>query len=258
MSMSAGHRHDNPAARSGLRIWFEAEPGRSLLHEELRQLQRLLPDLFGYHLVQLGQLSDIDLLASSRISHRVVFDIGSGAAAAGAAQCRCLAEALPLATDSVDVLLLPHVLEFTRDPHQVLRESERVLIGDGHVVITGFNPWGLWGLTRLLLGWRGRAPWCGHFMGATRIRDWLRLLGFEVLHCRHHYYRPPLNGSRMLRRLRFLEGLGESYWPVLGALYIIVAIKRVVPVTPLVTGWRNGRRLLAPGLTEPSTRISIE
>jgi len=257
--MSAADRQNNPSSiRAGLRDWFAADPGRSLLHEELHHLERQLPDLFGYHLVQLGQLGDIDLLVSSRISHRVVFDIGSGAAATGGAQCCCLAEALPLATDSVDVMLLPHVLEFTRDPHQVLRETERVLIGDGHVVITGFNPWGLWGLPRLLLGWRGRVPWCGHFMGTTRIKDWLRLLGFEVLHARYHHYLPPLRGSRMLRRLEFLQDLGQVYWPLLGAFYIIVAVKRVIPVTPVAPGWRNRRRLLAPGLTEPSTRTSIK
>jgi len=257
--MSAEDTQNNPPSiRAGLRDWFEGDPGRSLLREELRQLERLLPDLFGYHLVQLGQLGDIDLLVSSRISHHVVFDIGSGAAAGGDAQCCCLAESLPLATDSVDVMLLPHVLEFTRDPHQVLRETERVLIGDGHVIIAGFNPWGLWGLPRLLLGWRGRVPWCGHFMGATRIRDWLRLLGFEILHSRYHYYRPPLRSTQMLRRLEFLEGLGQIHWPVLGALYIIVAVKRVIPLTPVAQGWRNSRRLLAPGLTEPSTRTSIK
>ncbi len=256
--MSADIQQHNPLPlRARLRHWFESEPGRSLLHEELRCVGGVLPDLFGYHLVQLGQLSDIDLLVSSRIAHRVVCDIGSGAATTGNAQCRCSAEALPLAMDSVDVMLLPHVLEFSPQPHQVLRETERVLIGDGHVVITGFNPWSLWGLTRLMLGWQGRIPWCGHFMGTTRIKDWLRLLGFEVLHSRCHFFRPPLRSTRMIQRLAFMERPGELYWPVLGAFYIIVAVKRVIPVTPVAQGWRHGRRLLTPGLTEPSTRNGL-
>lgn len=221
---------------------------------ERATLSRLLPDLFGYHIAQVGQMHGCDLLESSRIAHKVVFDLDPAPPAAGGVSMVCSAESLPLAADSIDVVVLPHVLEFSPSPHRVLREMERVLIGDGHLVLTGFNPWSCWGLWRMFLWWRDTAPWCGHFYGLSRIRDWLTLLDLELLTVARLFYRPPLRHSGALERLATMEQLGRHVWPILGGAYVLVAKKRVIPLTSSRIRWHARRSMISSGLAEPTTR----
>lgn len=249
-STNAGN--DGPPLRTRLRHWFHGEPGRSLLLAERQRLREILPDLFGYHIVQLGRIDGADLLESSRICHRVVVD--TEGCAESAAQLACSAAALPFGADSIDVFVLPHVLEFEEDPYRVLREIERALIAEGHVVIIGFNPWSLWGLWRLALAWRGEPPWCGRFFGLPRTKDWLRLLGFDIVRSECAWFRPPVRSRAVLERLLFLDKLGGYWWPVLGGVYVLVGKKRLVPMTPLRARWKTRRRLIASGLAEPTAR----
>ena len=162
-----------------------------------------------------------------------------------------------MASTSLDIVVLPHVLEFSEQPHAVLREVERCLIPEGNLVLLGFNPWSLWMLPGVLLGWRGRVPWCGRFRSMTRIRDWLALLGFDVELGRTYFFRPPWQHGRILGRLGFMERVGRRVWPPFGGGYVLVAKKRVVTVTPVRPHWRPRRRnLVAPGLVEPYQRCA--
>lgn len=237
----------------GLDTWFAREPGSLIADQEEMLLARVLPDLFGYHIVQLGCHHRADLMASSRISHQIQVDLGHQANPV--AHLHCAEDALPLATHSVDVLVLPHVLEFATDPRRVLREAERVLIGEGHLVILGFNPWSSFGLWSWFLRWRGAPPWCGRFIGVARLKDWMQLLGFDVLQVERAAFRPPSSRPALNRRLAFVEQLGAYCWPGLANVYVLVARKRVEGVTPLKVAWRQRRRLVASGVVEPSARL---
>ena len=155
-----------------LEEWLQTPQGRYLLDWEQDGLDRLVADIFGYHAVQLG-LSGFDLLRANRMPRRI--DCGPQGR-----DLRCSEYELPFATGSLDLVLLPHVLEFSAHPHRVLREVERVLVPEGSVVISGFNPLSLWGLRRLIARRGAEAPWSGHYRSAMRIRDWLNLLGFEM------------------------------------------------------------------------------
>ena len=242
--------------RQGLGKWFQYAPGSHLLEMELRLLQQRLPALFGYHLVQIGNTVDEDLLSSSRISHKLIMQLeADGEAIPRDAALLGTEDSLPLRSDSVDVVLVPHVLEFSENPHGLLREVERVLIGDGHLVLVGFNPWSLFGLWRSCLAWREQPPWCGHFYGLARIKDWLSLLDFEIVSVEKFFYRPPLKKIKFLQKLSFLEKLGKYCWPFFGAAYLIVAKKRVIPLTSTKLRWHSKRRMIAAGVTEPSARI---
>ena len=149
----------------------------------------------------------------------------------------CEFDALPFPAASLDLVVLPHSLELARDPHLTLREVERVLRPEGRIVIAGFNPMSLWGLrqraghARLGLGLRREQPLYlprgGEFIGYWRLRDWLRLLGFEVEAGRFGCYGPPFRSERWLERFRWMEETGSHWWPVLGAVYFLVAVKRV-------------------------------
>ncbi len=239
--------------RRRLRAWFRGMPGRMLRAEARKHLDQLLPGLFGYHLVQVGSVGDdAELQLTSRVNHRVLQDCQSDGDA-GQPGLLARADALPYAESSVDVLLLPHVLEFEQAPHEVLREAWRVLVPEGHVLVVGFNPWSLWGLSRLLHRRRG-TPWGGRFFAQTRIRDWLALLGFQVVALHHFGFRPPLRSEALLRRLAWLERVGARWWPPLGGGYVLVARKRVRTLTPLRPRWRSRRSRLLGGVVEPTTR----
>ena len=198
--------------------WLETPQGRYLLGWEQAELDRVVADIFGYYAVQLG-LPQVPLLGANRMPHRVV-------CAPEDADVRANAFELPFATASLDLVVLPHVLEFSPHPHRVLREVERVLVPEGSVVISGFNPLSLWGLRRLVARRGAEAPWSGHYRSAMRIRDWLTLLGFEIQESRFGCYAPPLRTPRWLERWGCVDRAGSRWWPVLGAVYTVVAVKR--------------------------------
>ncbi len=234
-----------------LRAWLETVPGLSVACAELLLAGEVLPNLFGYHVLQLGHPYSTPMIASSRIQHQAV--IASGPVCGGEALC-AKADALPLQAGSVDVLVLPHVLEFAHSPHAVLREAERVLIPEGHLVVLGFNPWSLFGLWRLAAGWRGNVPWRGRFVGLTRLRDWLALLGFDIERVERLSFRPPLRRARLHAKLEFVERLGSHFWPIFGNVNFVLARKRVLAVRPIRANWARQRRLAATGAIEPTTR----
>ncbi len=252
--MSRGPRATGTEARRRLRAWFQRHPGSLVLEAERRRLEAVLPDLFGFHLLQVEHLGGTDLVAASRVRTRVVMGVDDPPLGLAYPYIRADAEAMPVATDNIDVVVLPHVLEFQGDPHQTLREVERVLVPEGHVVITGFNPWSLLGLRRLIPGRRRHEPWSGQFLAGPRVKDWLALLGFDVVYSGSCFYRPPFGNRRLMERLGGMERLDGSPWSLFGGVYVIVGRKRVVTLTPVRPSWRARSRLLPGGLAEPTTR----
>ncbi|MBI4695394.1 MAG: methyltransferase domain-containing protein [Gammaproteobacteria bacterium] len=239
-----------------LREWFETDTGRVFADIECELARSVLPNLFGYHLVQLGMCQGPAFSASSRISLQLC--VGLDSACPQDCALVCAEDALPFAEASIDVLVLPHVLEFGRDPYGVLREAERVLIGEGHLLILGFSPWSLFGLWRLSLGWRSHAPWSGRHLRLARVKDWLSLLGFDIVLTAKASYRPPLGRMRTFRGLDFLERFGAYFWPFFGNIYMIVAKKRVLRVRPVKSAWLKRRSLVAGGVAEPSIRSEAD
>ena len=242
------------ADRQGLREWYTRKLGQWLLEAEREQLEQVLPNLFGYHLIQVGRLVEDDLLAASRVPHRVVVDEDGKASEEGSRpfpqpDLVGRPDSLPLQRDAIDVVVLHHTLEFENNPHEVLREVDRVLIAEGHVIIIGFNPWSAWGLRRLLRIRRSRPPWCGSFRSLMRLNDWLALLGFDTIYSQTCFFRPPSQRSGIMDKLTFMESLGRRWCPILGGAYILVAKKRVVTLTPIKPRWRTRRRFIEADVT---------
>jgi SAM-dependent methyltransferase len=234
-----------------LQAWFETDLGRLLAKQEAECLNSRVATLFGYYVVQLGLPSRVeDLLRLSPARNRVV--MGRGGESSGF-DLQADSHQLPFASDSVDGMVLPHTLDFAADPHQVLREVERVLIPEGKVLLSGFNPWSQWGLWRLLRFRSTSVPWCGHFFSGKRIQDWFSLLGFELEEVVYLHYRPPVFNSSIMQRLAFMERLGEKVYPLFGGVYVILAVKRAVTMTPLALKWRVKKRVL-PTAVEPTMR----
>lgn len=243
-------------ARQQLQDWFISVYGNLLLDEERKKINQRLHALFGYHILQIGNIGEFDFLDASKISHKLMARLVMDEASEQRSNFFCDCTNLPVASDSVDVIVLPHVLEFETNPHQVLRESERILIGEGHLVILSFNPRSLWGLWRLFLAWREKPPWHGHYIALTRMKDWLKLLDFEIINIDRFYFRPPLRSLKFLRKLEFMERLGRYCWPWFGGIYLLVAKKRVVPLTPMKLQWRTRRHMIATGVAGTTTGMA--
>jgi SAM-dependent methyltransferase len=234
----------------GLHAWYQRPLGRALASAEQRALASQLPNLFGYHLVVIDPPWGECRLEDSRITHQVI----QSAALAISPHAGLAADPdyWPIRTDSVDAIILPHTLELTANPHQVLREADRCLIPDGHLVILGFNPFSLWGARQLLTRRTDRPPWSTRFRSQHRVTDWLALLGFDTLHSQYLFQRPPLQSERILRKLQFLEPADGAGRMLLSACYILLARKRSFVVTPLREAQRARKRLFPVGIPSSS------
>jgi SAM-dependent methyltransferase len=231
-----------------LHPWLAIPPGQALLQWEQTQMDRLVSDVFGFHALQLG-LPELDALRANRMQHRWVavdtayqgwtppppgplvkpqFAQEPGASGLGLG-LRCDFESLPFPNNSLDLVVMPHALELARDPHHTLREVARVLVPDGRVVIAGFNPASLWGVWQRMGRWgvsRALVLPQGDFVGYWRLRDWLRLLDRDVETGCFGFYRPMIRNEAWWKRNEWMERAGERWWPVLGGVYLLVAVKR--------------------------------
>jgi len=230
-----------------LHTWFQTPAGRYLLDWESDHVNAAVADVFGYHALQLG-LPEFDALAANRMPHQwlaVEHPVVPEVTPLRAVALHTHFAALPFPASSIDLVILPHALEFTIDPHATLREVERVLVPEGRVVITGLNPQSLWGLRqrrahiyRRLADADLFLPETGDFIGVWRLRDWLRLLSLEVEACQFGCYRASTNNDKWLARLQWMDGLGARWWPIFGAAYFLVAVKRVRGMRLLGAAWK--------------------
>ena len=234
-----------------------------LLDWEQAHADGLLADVFGYHALQLG-CPALHSLRANRMPHRWVAGHECEAspaawAAEGSPSLWMDSRAWPWPPESLDLVVLPHTLEQSDDPHACLREVERCLIPEGQVLITGLNPWSLW-------GWQQRraqgsdasaAAWPVQAIAPHRLRDWLHLLGFEVQIQRFAGWTPNWSSERWVQRMAWMDMLGQRWCPIVGGVYLLLATKRV-PGGHLLPGkaWRkvpSRAALVAPAARWPDT-----
>jgi|TARA_B100000475_G_C14961132_1_gene299964 SAM-dependent methyltransferase len=211
--------------------WQQFPHGDYLRAEIERKLTPWLPRMFGYHMLKLGNLSGELATSESPIKHQVcVAEQGlfTGVIAD--------VDELPFYEHSVDACILSHCLEYHSDPHHILREAHRTLIPGGYIVITGFNPFSLCGLAQLLPFSRQKLPWTGRFFTPSRVKDWLNLLGFEIISDERFIHSSLARGNR-LSRFAAWRSFGQQYLKPMGSVYMLVARKRVAPLTPIKPKW---------------------
>lgn len=191
------------------------------------------PKLFGFHLLKIGALSaDLDT-GDCAISHQVNVGLEGD-------DLQVIADPyqLPFANKSADACLLAHTLSYTGDPHRLLREVDRVLIDDGWLVITTFNPVSMLGMGKICPILFRRQPYRSRMYTQMRLLDWLGVLNFEVLHRTHLQVLPwRRQGGRLL----------STHFPAIGCLSVIVARKRTFPLS--LTPLKN--KTTAQGLRRP-------
>ena len=231
--------------------WLGTSLGQALLGEESRAVEEAFDGIFGEQCLQLGLWGETKTFLRHTRTQRCSLidagDVGEGQAAIGELH------RLPVASDSIDCVLLPHTLDYSHRPHAILREVDRVLTAHGHVVILGFKPGGLWGIRRLIPG-AGLPPDADHLVSDRRLKDWLQLLDFRIHANLRYFFHWPLPGIRGSSSPRW-EQRGRRWWPELSACYMLTAQKRVSTLTPVRPVWRRKPKVVA-GLAEPSTRVS--
>ncbi|MFT5706006.1 MAG: SAM-dependent methyltransferase [Oceanospirillaceae bacterium] len=212
--------------------WFDTELGLELLAAQRRAINRLLPNLFGYFLVEIAISPNMRLSTESLVGHKIIV---SNEYKLGLSDNSILCETteLPFEQNSVDVVLLHHSLDFTENPHQVLREANRILRPDGYLIVVGFNPASWWGM-RKLCSRKITAAWQhGQFISQRRLGDWMSLLGLTQLRTLTDYYLPPLTSRKWRTRFQKIQAFGRKSVPKNGAFTVILARKDVEGITPI-------------------------
>ena len=245
--------------RDKLSEWYQSPLGETVYAEEMSKLEEILPRIFGYHILQFGYCAELNYLKASRISNKTILFLENSEFKKDIKKAiRTNAEELPIAMDSVDALILPHILEFSTDPHKLLREIERVLICEGYVLFIGINPFSLWGLWHLIFCWWNKMPWSGKLISVSRLKDWLSLLDFEYEKVNYFFFSPPLSNKKLLKKFLPLERLGKYCYPIFGGLYIVVAKKRVAPLSSIKINWKKRRNIISGESIEPTSRLTIK
>jgi SAM-dependent methyltransferase len=249
--LSESHPLGSATFLSALDEWFRGPLGASILRHETAICQQVISGSFGYHLVQCCPATPVDLGEASPIRHRVTAGPSAG--------IRCELHELPFASDSIDVLIVHHGLDFSPQPLGVLREAARVLIPGGKLVVAGFNPSSVWGLLRFFRRQSTPVPWRGQFLSPSRLSDWLSVLDFEVAGYEGACMGLPSTHPRVSWLNDWLDVVGNRFWNHFGAVYVMAAEKRVSRLTPVARIHTPARRpmlLPVPAKTGTVSRLS--
>ncbi|MCU7939585.1 MAG: class I SAM-dependent methyltransferase [gamma proteobacterium symbiont of Bathyaustriella thionipta] len=262
-----------------VRKWYSSELGQALLTTEKHQLNKLLEQIFGYNLIQLGCLDSFELSAKPRTSRQYILEslnnIKPETHVNKISSCTHIItrfDDLAIQNQSIDAVILPHTLEFEQHPHQILREVDRILVAEGKAIFFGFNPYSLWGLWHKYWEVKSRIivnkvtsksetqvqdplvplPSCGNLISQGRLRDWLKLLGFDIDLVNEYFYRPPVDRSALLKQLKFMEHAGQFSKLLPAGGYMLVATKRVSTLTPLRQRWKFPKSIIGSDTIEPA------
>ncbi|MBT3067232.1 methyltransferase domain-containing protein [Rhodoferax sp. U11-2br] len=251
--------------------WLASPPGQYLLSWERAQMAQAVGNVFGFHALQLG-LPELDALEANRMPHRWLATqtptetsiLPQEPSASPRAALVTDFSALPFSANSLDLVVMPHALELSADPHGVLREVARVLMPEGRVVICGLNPLSMWGFCQRRPNWfrwmgaqRLLLPSAGECIGYLRLRDWLSLLSLEIEDSQFGCYRPACSSQAWLQRFNWMDKAGARWWPILGSVYCLVAVKRVRGMTLINPARKAVRRLAVAPVTVANSSGNI-
>ncbi|MEE8118968.1 MAG: methyltransferase domain-containing protein [Gammaproteobacteria bacterium] len=229
--------------------WQSSHLGRHFLACEREAAAPHMAGIAGNFGVQVGVWGGASgLLGPCRIRNKWVIDIN---ASDSTGLCSNPGQ-LAVASEVLDTVVLAHVLERVSNPHNVLREAHRVLVGEGQLVVFGFNPWSTWGLPCLMGS--GNYPWTERFIGETRLRDWLALLDFEITGVKRFFYRPPINNEKFLTRSQFIERIAARWLPIPPSAYVLITRKKVIGMNPIPVNVKRAESLVN-GMTAPTARV---
>jgi len=237
-----------------LEFWFQSALGRSLLADQRLNIEQKIQSLFGFHQAELAVSHRVPVGNPSSLGHKFYIlpkweqDLPENTIIS-------TADEIALDSDMVDLVILHHTLDFSKNPHQALREASRILKSSGHLMLVGFNPLSSWGGRKLIKRSKG-SPWNNRFISGSRVEDWLTLLGFKVSGVDYHFYGLPFNHQGLMKQFSWLNKILNSKVP-LGAYYTILAQKQVgsgIKVSPV---WRQRAKVVGMPLSKASNSRTI-
>lgn len=237
---------------ASFREWLEKPLGVRFLDLERNKVKPIITTLFGYEAVILGEAKFAVCLEQSPIKLKTLINPFIEPSPTNISMLCSRQDKLAVLSDSIDLVYLAHCLEFTSNQHEVLREAYRILRPDGHLVITLFNSLSCWGLWRMFAKWGGNAPWIANFMSLVKLKDWLALLGFDIMRVNHFGYYLPFNKANYPAEISVFERYGQKIEVPCGAAYVVEASKRVIPVSPIRPVWSSKPEIIASDLAEPT------
>jgi SAM-dependent methyltransferase len=254
-----------------LQKWYKTELGQVIFKNEEALIKHELESCFGYSIVQLGNDLSDNIIHSARIKNKHVIQCYFEPTFESAFESNkedialvTLLQRLALKSNSVDVVVLHHSLEFESFPHEILREVERILVAEGKLLIVLFNPYSLIGLWHYFLRIKSKLrpskvifPTQQAWISTRRLDDWLSLLGFDAHKSASTFFRPPINNKAILSKLDFMESTGKRFWSAFAGIIVYRAIKRVSTLTPLTPKWRLNKKLVGSRLPETSNRDKL-
>ena len=212
--------------------FFLSPPGQIVRQWESRLLDGMVEHVLGDRALQIG-LPILDTLRANGMAEHwlLLSDAPNEREEALREDWRRVVahpEALPFANETFDLIVLPHSLDFSPAPQQLLAEAVRVLAPEGQLILVGFNPLGLWWWRQQFVrfGFKPYLPSHTSPISPSRIRDWLLLLGLEISEGSFGVYRPANNNKIMLNRWSWLDKAGDRWFPQCSNLYTIKAQKR--------------------------------
>jgi ubiquinone/menaquinone biosynthesis C-methylase UbiE len=239
MTLGSPSFHDETVHKLG--YWFHTPAGRAILRAEQQWCQQQLKKCYGYHAVQLGGLGDNHWLQGCLIRHQV--GVARKRVFTPLSQVVANWETLPFASESIDLICLPHTLEICQQPKQVLEECFRVLIPSGKLIVLGFNPSGWWRYwSWLTLGTLNKPP-IAHWHQENEVKGWLAQQDFFALSACKLFHLPPLGCGDSLKYLQCADDLLATVLPALGAVYASYCEKRMHVITPIKPKWANQPRV---------------
>jgi SAM-dependent methyltransferase len=219
--------------------WLNQGLGQLVLTTEQAILEAFLLRIYGKHAILVGVPQQANLLLSLDLPCQLLLTPLYHSLGNLKAIESNLYE-LPIATGSVDLVILPHTLELVDNPRQLLAEACRIVKPEGHLIICGFNPYSLWGLKKAFLHGSGHFMLPAlNFLKHHTIKKWLDLSDFELIKESKALYSPPLQNQKILKKLRFLEWLGNKCHLPGGAVYVVMAKAKVIPLTPIRWRWKQ-------------------
>lgn len=218
-----------------LNLWWSSTLGQLVLQVEMEKLIKVFPSIFGYHILLLGTVAQFKMIEYSVIPYQSVinpFHKDNSLTKTITASW----DMLPIASNSVDLVVLPHTLDFSDHPTAVLQEACRVLIPEGRLLLFGFNPYSLWRVKSFLSLDKKAKPVNCEFKNVGFIKKELRSQGFELLDQDYFLFQPPMKNIRMMEKLGFLNKISRFGLKGLSGIYFIEAQKKLRGVTAVHIG----------------------
>ncbi len=234
--------------------WSNTELGKLICDLEKDIVRDVVNSVPGVRILQIGTFRNNDFITVNRqVNYYLIdpFDQRDKKVALVATPCD-----LPYQNESLDIVILLHTLEFSHNPQRVLYEAERVLSPDGYLIVMGFNPLSFMGIKRIMSFNFGKSPWRGHYFTISRLKDWFAVLGLDLTLEKKFFYRPPLQNKLLLSKLSFLESFLARWVPWFCGEYLIMARKRIIPLSLLRSRWMKRKGILNGGVIQPAPKTN--